>query len=203
MSPGMRKLSILFTVFGVVAFGWWFFRMPSPAVAGLERPTLTLMESGDQPAQRSRARATGQRPDRSKSKATTRTGARSARERRAAARTARSRARSRLNNNSESAQPKTATKPATLRSMGRTGPATTNSTLNKQDWRTRRREALERRRSGEAAGVIAPLEELENLDLSDLPPEAAQIIQEEAAQLAEELYPSEAGDEGYEGDVIE
>ncbi len=45
MSPKMRKIAIAFSVVMAFAFSWWYFRMPEPSIAGLTRPTLTLMDA--------------------------------------------------------------------------------------------------------------------------------------------------------------
>jgi len=45
MSPKMRKLSLVAGIAFAVLFGWWFFRMPAPDIAGLKRPQLVLMDA--------------------------------------------------------------------------------------------------------------------------------------------------------------
>jgi len=39
----MKKISVAAAAVGVLFLGWWYFQMPSPSVAGLTRPSLSLM----------------------------------------------------------------------------------------------------------------------------------------------------------------
>jgi len=173
MSPGIRKLAIAFGVVLVVVVTWSYLRMPSPSVAGLDRPKLTLMDAGNADGSSSAVRP-GQRPAGERKKVNKR---RSNKRRRP------SRVNRRSNDDSDSAR--------------NTRLGTTK--FNREEWRKKRVKAMKKR----AAGNLEPVEDLVDEEiggdeLEELPPDLEQQLLEEEALEAEGL-----GEEPVEGEPLD